>query len=174
MDNPDIDFLWFDKFCVISHSDKYFFTNMDYRLPKSAKLRHRTLVNHLFHDGRSIYAYPIRLMYAEMSKDELSDMFCNEVPACIENVQFMITVPKKKQRRAVDRVLLRRRIREAFRLSRHGLEASMQSDKERYISLAFVYLSDTIYDYKSISEKMCLLLSKLAVQINDSKNSDKE
>lgn len=130
---------------------------MNFRLPKSSKLRHRTLVNRLFEDGTSLYAYPLRMIYRKFTDEELATSFRNKVPNDIDAVQFMITIPKKKQRRAVDRVLLRRRIRESYRLNRHHLH----TNPTHRISIGFLYLSDRIYDSSAINERMNALLSKL-------------
>ncbi len=44
-----------------------------------------------------------------------------DAPADVGALQMLVTVPKKKRRRAVDRVLMRRRIREAYRINRRPL-----------------------------------------------------
>ena len=136
---------------------------MNYQLPKSTKLHHRTLINNLFDDGTSLYAYPLRLIYREFSKEKLATSFCKNSPTDIDNMQFMITIPKKKQRRAVNRVLLRRRIREAYRLCRPELTKRFEFAKgeDHYLSLAFIYLSDDISNFDDIKAKMNRLLEKL-------------
>lgn len=146
---------------------------MNYRLPKSTKLHHRTLINNLFDDGTSLYAYPLRLIYREFSKEKLADSFCKNSPTDINNIQFMITIPKKKQRRAVNRVLLRRRIREAYRLCRPEFTTCFESIRgdDHYLSLAFIYLSDDITDFDDIRAKMNRLLAKVSKNIGSS-NTD--
>lgn len=131
-------------------------------LDKSEKLRHRSLVSGLFAGGRSEYAYPIRMVWRGFNAGELERTFRCGVPEKIGPVQFLITVPKKKQRHAVDRVLLRRRIREAYRLNRGPLY-SLPSD--RYISIAFIYLSDKQYDYARIEESVRTLVAKIPAKL---------
>lgn len=131
------------------------------RLPKSERLRHRTLVNRLFEKGEAVYAYPLRLVYSVMSAEEVRSLFKTALPSDIDRVQFMITVPKKKQRRAVNRVLVRRRIREAYRLTRLPLKEALMADGSKYLSMAFIYQSDKIYDYKDLEPKMEKLLKRL-------------
>lgn len=111
-----------------------------FTLRKSAKLRHRTLVQDLFKKGKSVYSGPLRVTFRALSEDELKSSFKVRVPDLTGPVQFMITVPKKKRRHAVDRVLMRRRIREAFRLQWHTLKKLIQEDPDiRTLSLAIVY-----------------------------------
>lgn len=74
----------------------------EFSLRKAEKLCSRTAVDKLFASGTSAVAYPLRMVY------QISDRSYG-APA-----QFMITIPKKKIRKAVGRVLLRRRIREAY------------------------------------------------------------
>ena len=75
-----------------------------------------------------------------------------------------------KRRRAVDRVLLRRRIREAYRLNRHGLrEAIIAHGGIRTLGMAFVYIHDDNADYSLIEKKMRRLMDKLARIIEDQK-----
>ena len=70
-------------------------------LHKTEKLCSRTAVNRLFAEGKPAKAYPLRAVYNESNRTYGAA------------AQFMITIPKKKIRKAVGRVLLRRRVREA-------------------------------------------------------------
>lgn len=117
------------------------------RLYKYEKLCSRTAINNIFQGGKSAICYPLRAAF--------SITCAEETPA-----QFLITIPKKKIRKAVNRVLLRRRVREAYRLNRNLLLPYL---KEKNISLkiAFVYLSDEIADYALIEAKMQALLLKI-------------
>lgn len=111
-------------------------------LRKSAKLRHRTLVGNLFDKGKSVYSGPLRLTFHALSDEELANSFRGAVPDLIAPVQVMITVPKKKRRHAVDRVLMRRRIREAFRLQWRPLRRLIEQNPDiRTLSVAIVYMS---------------------------------
>lgn len=131
-------------------------------LRKSAKLRHRTLVNQLFEKGKSIYSGPLRVTFRPLCNQDLIDSFRENVPDLVGPVQIMITVPKKKRRHAVDRVLMRRRIREAFRLQWHPLRKIIQEDPEiRTLSLAIVYNHSATNDMDSISSAMANALSKI-------------
>ena len=131
-------------------------------LRKSAKLRHRTLVQELFQKGKSVYSGPIRVTFRALSDEELKGSFKEAVPDLMGPVQFMITVPKKKRRHAVDRVLMRRRIREAFRLQWHPLRQRIQADPAiRTLSLAIVYMDMTNAGMETISAAVGSALSKV-------------
>ena len=117
------------------------------RLYKYEKLCSRTAINNIFQGGKSAICYPLRAAFSIVDAEE--------TPA-----QFLITIPKKKIRKAVNRVLLRRRVREAYRLNRNLLLPYL---KEKNISLkiAFVYLTDEISDYALIEAKMQALMLKI-------------
>lgn len=133
-----------------------------FTLRKSAKLRHRTLVQSLFESGKTVYAGPLRLTYRPMTDEELSASFRVRVPDLMGPVQLMITVPKKKRRHAVDRVLMRRRIREAFRLQYRNLRRMVEeNDGIRTLSVAVIYTQAENLPFCDISSAMDSALAKV-------------
>lgn len=148
--------------------------NMRNTLRKAEKLRHKTLVDGVFaNDGRSLYEFPLRLKYRALSEEELEGSFRTGIPAGIAPLQMMITVPKKKRRHAVDRVLMRRRIREAYRLNRHALKQAIDSNPHvRTLSVSFIYIHTDNADFSVIERKMRRLLSKLAQQFEQKQHEN--
>ncbi len=69
--------------------------------------------------------------------------------------RFLASIPKKRVRHAVDRVGLRRRVREAYRLHRHLIP------KDKPVDIAFVYVGKTILPYAAIEKAMTRLLDKI-------------
>ena len=131
-------------------------------LRKSARLRHRSLVERLFAEGDSFYAYPLRVTARALSDDALQANFKDHVPDLIGPAQILLTVPKKKRKHAVDRVLMRRRMREAFRLNGRDLrDAISASDTIRTLSIAIIYIADSNEEYAKVEKAMRKLLRKL-------------
>lgn len=122
---------------------------MDFKLHKDEKLCSRTAVNCLFEEGQSLMAFPLRAAYRLRPRGE-------------HPVQFLISIPKKRIRRAVDRVTLRRRTREAYRLTRHELLLDELSQTDCGVDIAFVYLDKGLAPYSVIHEKMTSLLTRIA------------
>lgn len=142
-------------------------------LRKSAKLRHRSLIGRLFAEGETLYAYPLRMSVRPLSEVELADNFRNNVPDLIGPVQIMLTVPKKKRRHAVDRVLMRRRVREAFRLNSRELRDLISNSPDvRTLSIALIYISDRNEDYAKVEKSVCKLLSKLICRFSEESSQD--
>ena len=75
----------------------------DHKLPKNEKLCSRTAIDRLFAEGSSFIVYPIRVVYRIDDSESAPP-------------RFFINIPKRNFKRAVKRVYLRRRIREAYRL----------------------------------------------------------
>lgn len=73
-------------------------------------------------------------------------------------VSFLISVPKRRLRHAVDRVTMRRRIREAYRLHHREfpLPEGVRAD------LALVYVADGLTPYRSVEKAMVKLLQALS------------
>lgn len=130
-------------------------------LGKEEKLRHKSLVDGLFRDGTTLYEYPLRLTYRVMDDETLESSFRDRVPGRIGPLQMLITVPKKKLRHAVDRVRMRRLIREAYRLNRLELRDRVTADGIRTVQMAFIYLHGDKMDFGTIEKKMRRLLAKI-------------
>ncbi len=122
---------------------------MDYKLNKSEKLRSRIAIDHLFDDGVSLMAFPLRAAFRLRPRGE-------------NPVQFLISIPKKRIRRAVNRVTLRRRVRESYRLARRELLIPVLEQYGAGVDIAFVYLDNSPAPYSVIEEKMASLLTRIA------------
>lgn len=122
---------------------------MDYKLKKDEKLTSRTAINRLFGEGGSMMAFPLRAAYRLRAAGDNS-------------VQFLVSIPKKRIRRAVQRVTLRRRIREAYRLQRRQLLTPELERQGCGVDIAFVYLDSNPAPYDVIEAKMALLLTRIA------------
>ncbi len=142
---------------------------MRFTLKKDEKLRHKRLVEELFSTGKSIYDFPLRAVFRIIDNKELENSFKAGIPPKVGTLQMLITVPKKKRRHAVDRVLMRRRIREAYRLNRIPLKELSESLPDKgTISIAFVYMSDKNLPYSLIENKMQKILYKIEQQCSGS------
>ncbi|MDD2961179.1 MAG: ribonuclease P protein component [Muribaculaceae bacterium] len=130
------------------------------RLYKYEKLCSRSAIDKIFKEGYTIFAYPLRASF--IIKDSENGY---------NDARFLITVPKKKLRHAVDRVQMRRRIREAYRLSRSLILPALD-ENGKSIEIAFIYLSDSLKSYQSIETKIADLLNNIASAIANTKPQD--
>lgn len=116
---------------------------MDLSLPRSSILRNRKDIEALLEGGDTLFRYPVKLYY--LVREDAS------AP------RMMVSVPKKNFHLAVDRNLLKRRIREAFRLNRDAL-GGVPAD------ILFVYQGKEIEEYdiisKRIREGLCAVAGK--------------
>lgn len=129
---------------------------------KTERLHHRTLVEGLFSRGKSIYAFPLRMVWRQLSTEELDKAFCNHRPEGIGRLQMLVTIPKKKRRHAVDRVLMRRRVKEAYRLRHSALREELAAaNPEGTLSLGFIWLDNKNADFATVEAAMEELLEKL-------------
>ncbi|MCH5229339.1 MAG: ribonuclease P protein component [Muribaculaceae bacterium] len=132
------------------------------KFPKEERLHHRSLVEGLFREGHSFYEFPFRVSWRILSDPQLEKTFCHHVPEKIGPLQMMVTVPKKKRKKAVHRVLMRRRIREAYRLNRISLRQEIIGNPNiRTMGIAFVYIHDKNLDFGTLDSKMKTVIAKL-------------
>jgi len=113
---------------------------------KIERLCSKTAIDSLFSDGKSITQFPIKLIY---KKSEFESPF---------PIRAMFVVPKKKHKRANKRNIIKRRIREVYRLNKQTLYDSIKNAK---YDIMFVYLSNEECEYILIEDKMIQLINQL-------------
>ena len=115
---------------------------------KKEKLKSKKDIEHLFKKGKSINAFPIRVIY--VPKNELKGVAINAG----------VTVSKKNIRLAVNRNLIKRRIREAYRLNNSELKSHL-NENDFEIDLMFIYSSKEVLPFARIEDKIKVLLTRL-------------
>jgi ribonuclease P protein component len=126
----------------------------DYTFSRFEHLKSRKLIDELFTDGSSLVSAPVRLLWKSTEAD---------IPS---RVQAGFTVPKKQFKRAVDRNLLKRRMREAYRLNKKIIFDNL-TVKDKPLVLMFVYTAKTIAEYKAIEKGIIVTLQLLAKSISN-------
>ncbi len=132
----------------------------EFPLYKKEKLCSVVAIEQLFGRGGADFsrlAYPLRAVARNNPRRK------GDAP-----VAFLISVPKKRLRHAVDRVRMRRLIREAYRLQKGAYPVA----PGLRLDLAFVYVADSLKSYASVAEAMRRILSSLSTYYNESPQSD--
>lgn len=118
----------------------------DFSFPKSEKLTGKKDIEGLFKNGSSFYLHPLLMKYASATE-------------AVGSHKLLFTVSKRNFKSAVKRNLIKRRMREAYRLNKHLL-----SDTGTFYHIGFVYLDKTILPYRTIEDKLKTLLLRLQKQ----------
>jgi ribonuclease P protein component len=118
---------------------------------KDEKLCSRTIIERLFKKGSteviSFYLFPFRVLYI------IDPDSSKALP------QVLCSVSKRSFKRAVDRNLLRRRSKEAYRHQKHLLTQLHGDSRPSYI--AFLYLAKEIENYSVIQKGMTRCVQKM-------------
>lgn len=114
---------------------------MDFTLPRERILRKKLDIGALLERGETCYRHPLKAVY-------IPDTSSGEA-------RMMVSVPKRNFKHAVDRNLLKRRIREAFRKNRILLGG-------RSIDILFVYSAKEKQDYGRIESSIMEILGGLS------------
>lgn len=119
---------------------------------KEERLCSQKIIGELFTSGESFLAYPLKVVF-------LKTEFPESHPA-----QAAFTVSKRNFKRAVKRNLLKRRMREAYRLNKSGFYTELAA-KNLQIALMFVYVGKDIAEYPAIEKGMISAFKKLLAKI---------
>ena len=111
---------------------------------KKEKLSKEKTIQELFNRGSSFYLFPFKVIYI-FNPDQ-----------SISQPQILISVSSRNFPRAVDRNLIKRRIREAYRLQKEIIKGESKKG-----AFAFVYTSKSLLPYTEIRSKLFLVLEKI-------------
>ena len=117
---------------------------------KDERLCSKPLIDQLVQKGNSFNGFPFKIIWLEITQST-------------SPVKIVISVPKRKFKKAVDRNRIKRLIREAYRKNKHKLITRMEDKK---IALLLVYTSNSIMDYREAQEKINQVLIRLGNEIN--------
>jgi ribonuclease P protein component len=115
--------------------------NNQYTFSKEERLSWKRHIDLLFEQGQSFVAFPLRVIYLLLDEKK-------EAPASI-----LVSVSKKRFKRAVKRNQIKRRVREAYRTQKHGLIDPL-AEKEKTMFVAFLYIDKEVHSFSTIEKAM--------------------
>lgn len=101
---------------------------------KDEKLKSKVLITRLFTEGKSMNKYPLKLVYLPV------------VQVDFDNHKTAVSVPKRNFKKAVDRIYLKRLMREAFRKNKY----LVTSNVNRKYAFMFIYTGREKTSYQRI------------------------
>lgn len=125
---------------------------MRYTFSRNERLKSKDILASLFKKGSHFVFPPLHVRYlCEAAKET--------------TIQATFSVPKKRFKRAVDRNLIKRRIREAHRLHKHLLKNVVLENPHK-ISIIYIYASNEISGYDVVEQGVLTFLKHLIEELN--------
>lgn len=123
-----------------------------FTLKKEERLCSQKILGEMFTSGESFLVYPLKVVLLK-----------TEPPQSIP-VQAAFSVSKRNFKRAVKRNLLKRRMREAFRLNKHPFYDGLAA-KKLHISMMFVFVGKDLLEFATIEKAMISALKKTLAKV---------
>lgn len=117
---------------------------------KEERLCSQKLIEKLFAEGKTFLVYPFKVNYIAIDLP-------GDYPA-----KVAFAVSKKLYKKAVLRNLIKRRMREAYRLNKHMLFSEGAPSKK---AMMFIYVGKEILPYKAMEKAMVKALDVLKKQV---------
>jgi ribonuclease P protein component len=124
----------------------------EFTLKKDERLCSQKIIGDMFTSGESFLSYPLKVVF---QKTESTQAF---------PVQAAFTVSKRNFKRAVKRNLLKRRMREAFRLNKPGFYDELAA-KELHIAVMFVFIGKDMVEFPIIEKAMISAFKKVLAKV---------
>lgn len=119
-------------------------------LARKDRLRTLGAIRRLFESGEGGFVYPFRyLCFAEADTEP--------------SVRLLFSVPKRYHKRANKRNLLKRRMREAYRLNKGAMGSHSAS-----VDLALIYSAKEVLSYGRMEQAIKRILKKVGESVNQS------
>lgn len=127
---------------------------MRYTYNKDEKLKSQKAIEQLFAEGKSVSAYPLRMVYLDNQTQ----------------LKVGVSVSKRNFKLAVHRNRVKRLLREGYRLNKNLLI----DNKLDHYTLMILYISKEMPDFKIIDKKMKALLTKFNDQVSNIEKNEKD
>ena len=115
---------------------------------KDEILSKRDDINRLFKESSSFTIYPFKVLYRSYPSENDS------------NLQAGFSIPKRLYKKAVDRNLLKRRCKEAYRRNKNDLKQTL-TENHSALHLLLIYIAKEPQEYSQIEQKIILTLQRL-------------
>ncbi len=109
-------------------------------LDKIERLCSKRVVESLFKSGDSFFRHPYKIIYVANN---------------LQYNRILITVPKRIFKKAVTRNLIKRRIRESYRLNKSSINLDNKLD------IIFIYIASEILTYQVINDRLKECLERI-------------
>jgi len=126
----------------------------DFSFQKAERLCSKKVIDKLFLEGKSVFSFPVKIVYLE-----------TQLPAKVP-VQAGFSVGKRNFKRAVQRNLIKRRMREVYRLNKSNFYDEVG---EKQVAVFFIFTGKTIPEYNQIEVAVKKGMKKLLSELNASK-----
>jgi ribonuclease P protein component len=120
----------------------------EFTLKKEERLCSQKVIGELFTSGESFLAYPLKVVFLKTDDSQ------------IYPVQAAFTVSKRNFKHAVKRNLLKRRMREAYRLNKPAFQDEIAL-KNLKLAMMFIYVGKDAVEYPAIEKGMISAFKKL-------------
>ena len=118
---------------------------------KEERLCSLKAIEELFASGERFSAYPLHVAYKQV-----------ESRAGLPLILF--SVSKKRFKRSVDRNRVKRLMRESYRLNKQ-LFCEALGEKDYALNIAFIYINNTLLEYRQVEAGMKKAMTKIAEQL---------
>jgi len=113
-----------------------------YTFKKEERLCNKRFLNDLFQSGSSFILYPYKVSFTKSTH-------LLPFPA-----QVVISVPKRRFKKATDRNLIKRRMREAYRLQKQVLLYAFLSVVQEQLLISIQYIGKEIHTYTFMYDRL--------------------
>ena len=118
---------------------------------KQERLNNKKRINKLFRSGKFFSQEPFQIYWLETKQEK-------------NIIELLVSVPKKNIKFAVNRNIIKRMVKEAYRLNKKALHEQVNREKKSF-SVAIIYMNNKIPSYLYVEKKIKLILERFTTII---------